>query len=109
MTAPARFSTLCNVRDLGGRRTGDGRTVARGRLYRSDSLAKLAGDDLARFAALGVRTVIDLRYRRGARLGGRLRHRAARGARGHRRRAARPAPHRRGKPHDDDGALWQAR
>ncbi|MGC4889902.1 tyrosine-protein phosphatase [Micromonospora sp. DT227] len=62
MTAPLEFSTLCNFRDLGGWRTDNGRTVARGRLYRSDSLAKLAGDDLARFAALGVRTVIDLRY-----------------------------------------------
>ncbi|WP_281941418.1 tyrosine-protein phosphatase [Micromonospora sp. AKA38] len=62
MTAPLEFSTLCNFRDLGGWRTDDRRTVARGRLYRSDSLAKLAGDDLARFAALGVRTVIDLRY-----------------------------------------------
>ncbi|WFE40445.1 tyrosine-protein phosphatase [Micromonospora sp. WMMD998] len=62
MTAPPPFTTLCNFRDLGGWRTADGRAVARGRLYRSDSLAKLTGDDLGRFAALGVRTVIDLRY-----------------------------------------------
>ncbi|MEV0810071.1 tyrosine-protein phosphatase [Micromonospora sp. NPDC050200] len=31
-------------------------------LYRSDALSRLAGDDLDRFQALGVRTVIDLRY-----------------------------------------------
>jgi protein-tyrosine phosphatase len=31
-------------------------------LYRADSLAKLEGEDLERFRALGVRTVIDLRY-----------------------------------------------
>ncbi|MEU1968443.1 tyrosine-protein phosphatase [Micromonospora sediminicola] len=62
MPVPPPFDTLCNFRDLGGWRTIDGRAVARGRLYRSDSLAKLAGEDLTRFAALGVRTVIDLRY-----------------------------------------------
>jgi protein-tyrosine phosphatase len=56
------FERLCNFRDLGGHRTADGRTVRDGLLYRSDSLGKLAGDDLRRFEALGVRTVIDLRY-----------------------------------------------
>ncbi|GAA4992588.1 tyrosine-protein phosphatase [Kitasatospora paranensis] len=56
------FERLCNFRDLGGHRTADGRTVRDGLLYRSDSLGKLAGDDLRRFDALGVRTVIDLRY-----------------------------------------------
>ncbi|MGE6738405.1 tyrosine-protein phosphatase, partial [Streptomyces sp. NPDC059900] len=33
-----------------------------GRLYRSDSLAKLQGADWERFRSLGVETVIDLRY-----------------------------------------------
>jgi protein tyrosine/serine phosphatase len=58
------FANLLNFRDLGGLTTGDGRTVARRRLYRSDDLAGLSGDDSqdrARFAALGIRTVIDLR------------------------------------------------
>lgn len=56
------FERLHNFRDLGGYRTADGRTVRWGRLYRSDSLGKLAGADLERFRELGVRTVIDLRY-----------------------------------------------
>lgn len=56
------FERLHNFRDLGGYTSGDGRTVEWGRLYRSDSLAKLEGEDWERFLALGVRTVIDLRY-----------------------------------------------
>ncbi|MFJ8649555.1 GNAT family N-acetyltransferase [Streptomyces sp. NPDC093546] len=60
------FERLHNFRDLGGCTTEDGRVVRGGALYRSDSLGKLNGephgDDWARFLALGVRTVIDLRY-----------------------------------------------
>ncbi|MEV6400777.1 tyrosine-protein phosphatase [Streptomyces sp. NPDC051907] len=56
------FERLHNFRDVGGYRTRDGRTLRWGRLYRSDSLAKLHGDDWDRFQALGIRTVIDLRY-----------------------------------------------
>lgn len=56
------FERLHNFRDLGGYRAVDGRSVRWGRLYRSDSLAKLQGADWDRFLALGVRTVIDLRY-----------------------------------------------
>lgn len=56
------FDRLHNFRDLGGYRADDGRTVRWRLLYRSDSLGKLAGDDLERFQALGVGTVIDLRY-----------------------------------------------
>lgn len=56
------FQRVHNFRDLGGYRTADGRTVGWGRLYRSDSLSKLDDADWAAFLALGVRTVIDLRY-----------------------------------------------
>ncbi|MER8105421.1 tyrosine-protein phosphatase [Kitasatospora sp. NPDC094016] len=57
------FDRLHNFRDLGGHPAADGRSVRRGLLYRSDSLGKLTSPaDLDRLQALGVRTVIDLRY-----------------------------------------------
>lgn len=56
------FERLHNFRDLGGYRTQDGSAVRWGRLYRSDSLGKLRGEDWDRFRGLGVRTVVDLRY-----------------------------------------------
>jgi protein-tyrosine phosphatase len=57
------FERLHNFRDFGGYPAdGGGRAVRAGLLYRSDSLGKLTGADAGRFAALGVRTVIDLRY-----------------------------------------------
>ncbi|MFI1018027.1 tyrosine-protein phosphatase [Streptomyces sp. NPDC020965] len=64
MSRHIAFTKLHNFRDLGGYRTADDRTVRWGHLYRSDSLAKLEGDDLTRFRELGIRTVIDLRYPR---------------------------------------------
>ncbi|MFJ8039297.1 tyrosine-protein phosphatase [Kitasatospora sp. NPDC096147] len=57
------FDRLRNFRDLGGYTTTEGRRVRPATLYRSDSLGKLTTEaDLARFAALGIGTVIDLRY-----------------------------------------------
>ncbi|MFI9719657.1 tyrosine-protein phosphatase [Streptomyces sp. NPDC052396] len=62
MTRHIAFDRLHNFRDLGGYRTDEGRSLRWRRLYRSDSLGKLQGQDLDRFRALGIRTVIDLRY-----------------------------------------------
>lgn len=56
------FDRLHNFRDMGGYTTADGRAVRWGRLYRADALSNLAGADWDRFRALGVRTVIDLRF-----------------------------------------------
>ncbi|WP_316520552.1 tyrosine-protein phosphatase [Kitasatospora brasiliensis] len=57
------FDALHNFRDLGGHPAADGQSVRWGLLYRSDSLGKLTSPaDLDRLHALGVRTVIDLRY-----------------------------------------------
>ncbi|MCK7627109.1 tyrosine-protein phosphatase [Streptomyces sp. RS10V-4] len=50
-----------NCRDLGGYRTDRGRTLRYGRLFRSDSLAKLTPDDLTALHGLGLHTVIDMR------------------------------------------------
>jgi protein tyrosine/serine phosphatase len=55
------FSSTYNFRDVGGYPGLDGRTVRWRRLFRADSLHRLQGADWESFAALGVRTVIDLR------------------------------------------------
>ena len=50
-----------NLRDLGGWPVADGRRVRHGLLYRSATLANLTPADVATVAALGLRTVCDLR------------------------------------------------
>lgn len=50
-----------NFRDLGGYATSDGRTVAWGRLFRSDHLGNLTDEDVAAVRRLGIRCVCDLR------------------------------------------------
>jgi protein-tyrosine phosphatase len=56
------FTGLRNFRDLGGYAAANGRSVAWRRLYRSDALCVLDGDDWARFVELDVGTVVDLRF-----------------------------------------------
>lgn len=51
-----------NFRDLGGYQSNDGRSVAWGRLYRSAQLDRLSQDGVSQIAALGIKTVIDLRF-----------------------------------------------
>lgn len=50
-----------NFRDLGGYRTGDGRMVKWGLLYRSGSMTGLTADDYAALEKRGIRVVCDLR------------------------------------------------
>lgn len=51
----------CNLRDLGGHGTADGRKVARGLLYRSGVLSYLTPADHQLLLRLELRTVVDLR------------------------------------------------
>lgn len=53
--------TLTNFRDLGGHPAGPNRRVRRGILYRSTDLSRIGESDRAHLAALGIRSVIDLR------------------------------------------------
>ena len=55
------FSNAYNFRDVGGYAGLDGRRVRWRRLFRADSLHRIADADAETFAELGIRTVIDLR------------------------------------------------
>jgi len=53
-----------NFRDIGGYRTKDGHSIARGKLYRSASVGRYTADDQALVRKLGVGSIIDLRSTR---------------------------------------------
>jgi protein-tyrosine phosphatase len=53
--------SLLNLRDVGGYATRDGGVVRHGVLFRSAGLGQMTDEDAETFAALGVRTVFDLR------------------------------------------------
>lgn len=55
---------VVNMRDLGGLPVGDGGTVRRGRLIRSDNLQDLTDGDVAALQELGLTDVVDLRSAR---------------------------------------------
>lgn len=56
-----RMEAINNFRDFGGMPTMDGGRVRTGRLFRSAHHARASAADQARLAALGLRTVVDLR------------------------------------------------
>ena len=55
------FDNVVNFRDLGGLPVASGRRIARGKLFRSATLAFASDLDLVRLRNLGIRNVIDLR------------------------------------------------
>jgi protein-tyrosine phosphatase len=55
------FEGVTNFRDLGGYPVAGGGRVRWGRVFRSDALHRFTGADLARYEALGLRAVYDLR------------------------------------------------
>ena len=48
-----------NFRDVGGYRTGDGRTVKWGEVYRSGELPRLSDEDVAKLEEMDIRTVVS--------------------------------------------------
>ncbi len=55
------LEAVFNFRDLGGLRNRSGNRIVRGLIFRSDSLHQASTLDVEALAALGLRTVIDLR------------------------------------------------
>lgn len=55
------FEAVTNFRDLGGYRTGSGRRIRWGRVFRSDALHGMTEGDIALYDDLGLTAVYDLR------------------------------------------------
>lgn len=55
------FRNVLNLRELGGHRAADGRTVKHGLIYRSGQLADATPEELARINLMGLGLVLDLR------------------------------------------------
>ncbi|MFJ8824973.1 tyrosine-protein phosphatase [Streptomyces sp. NPDC102467] len=61
MAEPIAAATVANLRDLGGTPLADGRRVRPGLVFRSGQLDRLDPTADPAFAALGIRTILDLR------------------------------------------------
>ena len=61
MTKKIDLDRQPNFRDMGGYVTASGHTLRSGRVFRSGELSGLSDSDLSTVAALGIRTVVDLR------------------------------------------------
>lgn len=55
------IGSVTNLRDLGGYKTANGATVARGLVYRSNQLSNISESDMLLLAKLNLKTVFDLR------------------------------------------------
>jgi hypothetical protein len=60
------LSAAANLRDLGGYRTSDGRTVKRGLVYRSDVFHPMSADDVTKLQRVGLKRDYALRTTRRA-------------------------------------------
>ena len=55
------IASVPNLRDLGGYKTKDGVTVARGLVYRANQLNAISKRDMEKLASLNLKTDFDLR------------------------------------------------
>jgi protein-tyrosine phosphatase len=55
------IASVPNLRDLGGYKTEDGKTVKRGLVYRANQLYHVGPEDMQKIAALGLKNSLDLR------------------------------------------------